>query len=362
MPHVFVTGFPGFLGSALLPRVLARLPEASAVCLVQPRFVELARTRAAAIEAENPGAARRIRIVEGDVTRPGLGLADGPVLQRDTIEIFHLAAVYDLSVPREVGMRVNVDGTRHVLDFAAGCPQLQRFQYVSTCYVSGRHRGLFHEDDLELGQTFNNFYEETKQLAEVEVRRRMADGLPGTIFRPSVVVGDSVTGETQKYDGPYFVLQWVLRQPRVAVVPVVGRTGEHEFNMVPRDFVVGAIAYLSGCPRALGRTYQLADPRPLTVDRLLREIARVTGRRMMRVRLPLGLAKWSIARVPGVYELLQIPASTVDYFVHPTRYDTRHASADLAGSGIVCPAVPDYLPAMVAYMERHPEVSTAAMV
>src|SRR5207247_6389267 len=136
-------------------------------------------------------------------------------------------AIYDLSVSRDAGMRVNVDGTRHVLDFAERCPSLQRFHYVSTCYVSGRHHGVFGEDDLDVGQRFNNFYEETKFLAEVEVRRR--SGLPVTIYRPSVVVGDSRTGETQKFDGPYFVIQWILRQPRVAFLPVVGRPSRYRF-------------------------------------------------------------------------------------------------------------------------------------
>src|SRR5204862_3895812 len=116
----------------------------------------------------------------------------------------HLAAIYDLSVPRELGMRVNVDGTRHVLDFAERCRALRRFQYISTCYVSGHHDGVFRETDLDVGQRLNNFYEETKFLAEVEVRKR--SGLPATVSRPSVVVGDSVTGATQKFDGPYFVM------------------------------------------------------------------------------------------------------------------------------------------------------------
>jgi thioester reductase-like protein len=363
MSYVFFTGFPGFLGTALLPRVLARLPDAGAVCLVQPSWAALARQRAAELEAEEPAMRGRLELVEGDITLPDLGLrpADADAFRRDVVEIFHLAAVYDLSVKRDLAVRVNVEGTRNMLDFAAACPRLRRFQYVSTCYVSGRHAGRFGEEELEKGQSFNNFYEETKYLAEALVRSRMAEGLPATIYRPAVVVGDSMTGETQKYDGPYFVLQWLLRQPRIAFMPVVGRAGAHVFNMVPRDFVVGAIAHLSGRPESLGRTYQLADPHPLTVAALLDEMARATRRTLVRVPLPLGVAKWSIDRVPGVYRLLRIPSSAVDYFVHPTLYDTRQASADLAGSGVACPPVPRYLPALVAFMERHAEIGAAAM-
>ena len=96
-----------------------------------------------------------------------------------------------------------------------------RFHYVSTCYVSGRYSGVFGEEDLEKGQTFNNFYEETKYHAEVEVQKRMKNGFPATVYRPAIVVGDSHTGATQKFDGPYYVIRWLLKQPYVAIMPMV---------------------------------------------------------------------------------------------------------------------------------------------
>jgi hypothetical protein len=81
----------------------------------------------------------------GDITRDGLGIEGDDDLRAGVGEIYHLAAVYDLSVARDVGMRVNVEGARLVLRFAERCAGLARLQYVSTCYVSGRHRGTFHE-------------------------------------------------------------------------------------------------------------------------------------------------------------------------------------------------------------------------
>src|SRR5512140_2176243 len=101
MDAIFFTGFPGFLGSELLPRVLERLPDANAICLVQPRFLALARERAAALAQERRSLQGRVRIVEGDITAPGLGL-DAAVPVGDVTEVFHLAAVYDLSVGRDV--------------------------------------------------------------------------------------------------------------------------------------------------------------------------------------------------------------------------------------------------------------------
>jgi nucleoside-diphosphate-sugar epimerase len=352
---IFFTGFPGFLGSELLPRVLSRTDDV-ALCLVQPKFRALAEERARQIEAKHPALAKRIRIVEGDLTQ-----ALDHVPAADVREIYHLAAVYDLTVPRDVGMRVNVTGTTRVLDLAERAMGLERLHYVSTCYVSGSHPGVFKEDDLERGQRFNNYYEETKQLAEIEVRKRMTR-IPATVYRPSVVVGDSSTGATQKFDGPYFVMQWLMRQPRIAVLPVVGRPSRYFFNVVPRDFIIAAIAYLSGLKTNAGATYALADPKPLTVDETIDTIAQATHRTVLRVPLTKSVAKGALQYVPGVYRLMRIPPAAVDYFVHPTTYDTTRATADLAGSGITAPGLRDYAQNLVAFARAHPEIGSAAMV
>lgn len=358
----FFTGFPGFLGSELVPRVLARSPEEQVVCLIQRKFTDLALRRVQEIEARDPRAAGRIRLVEGDITQPGLGLADPALLQSEVTEVWHLAAIYDLSVRRKVGLQVNLEGTRNILDFAEGCAGLRRVQYVSTCYVSGKFAGIFRETDLAKGQVFNNSYEETKFLAEMEVRERMKRGLPATIYRPAVVVGDSRTGDTQKYDGPYYAIRWLLKQPGVAIMPVVGDSHRTRLNLVPRDFVTEAISYLSAQDKSLGKTYQLADSEPLTIDEILTAVAKATGRMMIRVPLPVGLAKAAIDWVPGVYRLMQIPSSTIDYFVHPTYYDTTNTRADLAGTGIEVPHLRSYLPTLVSFMRVHPELSSDAMV
>jgi thioester reductase-like protein len=328
---------------------------------VQPKFADLARRRAAEIAAHDPRLAGRIQLVEGDITAPGLGLAGRDGLARDVVEIFHLAAIYDLSVPRAVGMKVNVEGTRNVLDFAADCPRFERLQYVSTCYVSGRYPGIFRETDLTKGQVFNNFYEETKFLAEVEVQERMRRGLPATIYRPAIVVGDSHTGETQKYDGPYYVMRWLLKQPGLAIMPVVGDTHRTRINLVPRDYVMAAIDHLSALPAAVGKVYQLADPEPLTIAEVLTAIARSTGRLVVRVPLPLGVAKWALDWVPGVQWLMQIPPTAIDYFVHPTYYATTQAQADLDPAGIRVPPLRTYMPTLVRFMRAHPEIRSEAM-
>lgn len=357
---IVMTGFPGFLGSALLPRILSRTGE-SAICVIQARYAALATSRVAGLVAADASLTGRITLVNGDVSRPGLGVDDPGALAAQTTEVWHLAAVYDVAAARDLALRVNVEGTRNVLDFAAGCPKLRRLHYFSTCYVSGRYAGAFGEDDLTKGQHFNNVYDETKYLAELEVRRRMANGLPATVYRPGSVVGDSRTGETQKYDGPYFVLQLLLRQPAVAVLPVPANLAISRFNIVPRDFIIEATSYLAGLPGSEGRTYQLADPDPLTNSDIMTVMARATGRRVVRVRVNRRLAKASIARVPGVQRLLRIPPEIVDYFDHPTHYLSDHTRADLAGSGIQVPPFAAYVDRLVTYMRQHPEFSSSAM-
>ncbi|MGN6574600.1 MAG: SDR family oxidoreductase [Nocardioides sp.] len=363
MNTLLMTGFPGFLGSALLPRLLARRDDTRAVCLVQARHLALARARVRDLTASHPHTAGRIELVAGDITVPSLGLPeDRPRWLDDVTEVWHLAAVYDLAVSAEVAHRVNVTGTANVLDLCASLPRLRRLQYVSTCYVSGRYEGEFPEDGLDEGQTFRNHYESTKFEAEMLVRKAMTDGLPATIYRPGIVVGDSHTGETQKYDGPYFLATFLRRQLPLAVVPAVGDADRVKVWLVPRDFVVAAMDELSVHAHSSGRTYALTDPRPPTARHLVETFARHLGKRVLWVPLPLRPARLLIESVPGMERLLGLPAEALDYFASPTSYSTRNTTTDLAGSGLECPDFDSYAGRLLEFMRAHPEYDAAAMI
>lgn len=364
MSSVFLTGFPGFLGSALAGHLLARYSDGVRInCLIQPRYRQLAERRVAELEEAEPDWSGRLCLVEGDITLSDLGLGgEYERIARETFEIFHLAAVYDLAVARDLAMRVNVGGTRNMLAFAERCgKQLRRFHYVSTAYVSGRYDGMFTEHDLVRGQSFNNYYEETKYLAEVDVQGQMGRGLPATIYRPASVVGDSTTGATQKYDGPYVVIQWMLRNRHFAFIPRIGDGSKYQVNFAPRDFVVDAIAYLSGLEASEGKVYHITDPSPLPVDEMVALLGRETGARVVRTRLPYGLVRWAFG-LGLVKRWTRIPPEAIDYFVHPARYPSDHTHHDLQGSGITCPPFSAYAAALVAYMRAHPEVPAEAMI
>ena len=356
MEHILFTGFPGFLGSQLLSRLMTRHVGARAHCLVQPAFVHLA---GISLQGLGPEISKRVNLVEGDVTRHGLGLGS-PDWLHSVDHVFHLAAIYDLDMPRSRAFSVNVEGTHNVLSILDRCSKLRRLHYVSTCYVSGRHAGVFHEGDLDVGQAFNNVYEETKFLAERAVQGWVRNGGPVTVYRPASVVGDSDSGTTQKYDGPYFVLKLILKQGKVAVVPVLG-SGNARVNFVPRDFVTETIEYLSGRSDTLGCTFHLADPAPCTAREVIDLMGRITGRRIVRVRLPHRLADWATRRVPGVRRWTGIPAGALGYFTHPTLYSTTATERALEGSGLRPPPFGRYLPRLVEFARAHPEIGSDAM-
>jgi thioester reductase-like protein len=359
VPTVLFTGFPGFIGMRLLPRILELHPGWRVECLVQEKFLELARAALSALEEGHPRSRGRIGLVTGDITVEGLGIEAKRAreLRQSLVEAWHLAAVYDLAVRRDVGRRVNVEGTRNVLEFVGPARRFERFQYVSTAFVSGTARGTFRETDLDVGQGFKNHYEETKFQAEVEVARSK---VPCTIYRPGVVVGDSKTGETAKFDGPYFALRMMERLPSPGVFFLVG-LGSGTVNLVPVDFVVESMAALSASPGSLGKTYHLCDPHPHSPRELAEMLAAAIGKRFAFVPVPMAVAKGLFGPKP-VQRFFGMPVEALDYFDNPVRHDTTQSTKDLGELGIECPRLESYLPRLVSFYRAHRDgVRTGAM-
>jgi thioester reductase-like protein len=343
---ILLTGFPGFIAGRLLPRLVELAPEPSFACLVEERLLGTARQQIRAIEERHPYARGRIVPVVGDITLDRLGLDPGTArrLQDGLTGAWHLAALYDLAVSREAGQRVNVLGTRRVVEFLSGARRLDRLHYVSTAYVSGTATGVFRESDLDVGQAFKNHYEETKFLAEVEVVR---SGLPAAIYRPAIVVGDSRTGETAKFDGPYFTIAAMEKAPSPGLFLRIG-SGRHPANIVPVDFVVEAMARLSARGDGRGRTYHLTDPEPLSTLEVARLFARALGKRFAFVPMPKGVARALLTPAP-VRRYFGMPLQTLDYYDHPCSYDASQATADLGLLGVSCPRLPEYVDRLVAF-------------
>jgi thioester reductase-like protein len=343
-----VTGFPGFIGRRLVAALLEGRQEARVCALVEPRMLETARTVAERFDPE------RIELLAGDITDRRLGLEgdDYERLRAEVRRVFHLAAIYDLAAPLQVAQRVNVDGTGNVLDLCRAAERLERLAYVSTAYVAGRRTGVVYEHELVMGQGFKNHYESTKFQAEVWVRE-MLDAVPTTVLRPAIVVGDSRTGETEKFDGPYYALRALSLAQRLGrALPQFGRS-EAAFNVVPVDYVVAAMVAAAGDDATVGQTLHLVDPDPLTAGELLELLSQLYAGRPPRGRVPAGLVERSL-RIRAVREMFEgIPAESIVYLNHPVVYDARRTVDLLAPHGLVPPKFGDYARTMVDFYRAH---------
>lgn len=351
----FITGFPGFIADRLLERLARK--RCRFILLVQPSWLDRARVQIDRIARLSGRTPDDFHIVQGDISQPRLGLApaDFDLTQQQTTRIFHLAALYDLAVERESALRVNVAGTRNVVEFARSIRSLQHFHHVSTCYVAGKREGVILETELRHDAGYRNFYEESKYLAEVEVES-VKDVLPVTIHRPSVVCGDSTTGETVKYDGVYYLILYLLRWPALSSINI--GNDRVSLNLVPVDFVVDAMAALAFEPGAIGKTVQLADPSPLTTKELFNAIARSTNNKHSRITAP---AKWVrfFLMLPPSPKITGLPHPAVPYFFVRQLYDTSNAQTLLGPHGIQCPPFESYVDRIVDFVKAHPRLTTA---
>jgi thioester reductase-like protein len=352
--NVFMTGFPGFIAKRLVDRLLRKDPEARFTFLIEERLRGLAESSVQALGERHPGFASRAKLFAGDIAQPWLGLPENAYRAEadSTTHVWHLAAIYNLAVPAAVAYRVNVVGTATVLDFCEACPNLNRLDYVSTCYVSGNRAGRILESELDEGQTFKNHYESTKCWAELEVRRRMMR-LPVAIHRPGIVVGDSKTGETDKYDGPYFIMKLLTKIPSWIPMVNIGE-GQALVNLVPVDFLVDAMAELWAKEEALGQTVHLADPHPHTAREVMQAILESLGFSKPLASVPPWLIDQALAVEP-LRNLIQIPRESVIYFNHGAFYDTAHQQKLLQGSGVDCPDFLSILPVLARYIRKHPD-------
>jgi thioester reductase-like protein len=339
-----LTGFPGFIGRRLVRRLLADHDDLEVIALVEPRMASAAR------ELVQDG----LEILEGDISKRHLGLGDDDWerLISTVTHVFHLAAVYDLAVPEEIAQRVNVDGTGNVLDLCLAAERLERHVYVSTAYVAGNRHGVVYEHELAMGQDFKNHYESTKFQAEVWVRETM-DRVPTTILRPAIVVGDSKTGETEKFDGPYYLLRVIARADSLGrPVPQFGAS-DAPFNVVPVDFVVAAIAESAFLAAAEGETLHLVDPDPLLSSELLTTLSTAYCGREPKWRVPPKLVELGMRSKRMREYFGGTPRESIAYLNHSVAFDTRRAVEVLGPLGLAPPRFTEYVDAMVGYFKAN---------
>ena len=357
----FVTGASGFIGKRLVRKLLARR-GAVVHFLVRPSSQD----KVADLLAYWGVDEKRARPVYGDLVQPRLGLTKAALKQLGRIDhFFHLAAVYDLGADAESQVQINIEGTRNAV-VAANEMKVGCFQLISSIAAAGLYEGVFREDMFEEAENLDHPYFQTKHESEKIVRKECK--VPWRVYRPSLVVGDSATGEMDKIDGPYYFFKLIqrMRQMLPPWMPTLGIEGGR-INIVPVDFVVAAVDHIAHQKGHDGKAFHIVDPTPYRVGDILNIFASAAHAPQFALRLnaallgfiPNSVKKGMLALTPvrrirnAVMKDLGLPEDIITFVNYPTRFDCREATAALKGSGIECPRLPDYAYRLWDYWERN---------
>jgi NAD(P)-dependent dehydrogenase (short-subunit alcohol dehydrogenase family) len=360
--NYLVTGATGFIGRHLIERLLER--EGDIYVLVRQGSAEKLQTL---IEQKwPPGAGERVKPLIGDLSEPRLGVSDEDVAKLQGVDhFFHLAAVYDMTADEEDNRRANVEGTRHAVELAntldAGC-----FHHTSSIAVAGRHKGLFREDMFEEGQKLDHPYFLTKYESEKIARSQTK--VPWRVYRPSIVVGNSQTGEMDKIDGPYYFFTAIklARHYLPGWFPLIGPEFGYT-NIVPVDFVASAMDYIAHQPGLDGQAFHLMSPKAQRSGDVINSFARAAHAPQLSMRIDSRLLS---ALPKGTFSMLMqlpaakgvrrafladfgIPEEVLGYVSFPAEFDTRDTERALEASGIAVPALDTYANKLWDYWERN---------
>lgn len=357
-----VTGATGFLGREFIVRLLG---SGARALITTRRKGEESEAEAAGrlrkiVEETQPGSSfERAEVVFGDVTAPGLGLPASVIsrleAEREPVQIVHGAAEVRFDLPWEVMHEQNVVGTENVLALArrlADRGKLSRLDYVSTAYVAGERTGICREDEIDLGQQTRNAYERSKLAAEVVIERERKAGLPVTVHRPSIIVGDSRTGRASSFK----VLYWPLKlYARGQWKTVFGRP-DCVMDVVPVDFVADAMMCLLSEPRAAGGTFHLvAGPeRQSTIGELVKIVERFFDRGRVRYVDPDLYLKYLRPMIRPLIKLTRPDVADkgkvfLPYLRSNPSFAVDRARALLAPAGIEPPRVSEYFGSILQF-------------
>ncbi|MCC6746279.1 MAG: SDR family oxidoreductase [Deltaproteobacteria bacterium] len=341
-----VTGFPSYTARRMILRLLREDPRDRLFVLVRHQDAGAASEFVAPLPVADQ---RRITVLVGDATSMDLGLSgkEYRALMAELTCIHHMAARYHLGASKEEVNQANVGGTRGVLELALECQELRRFVFWSTIHVSGDREGVIMEDELDVGQRFRNAYEHSKYAAE-KIVRAMSRRVPSTIVRPGIIVGDSTTGEIDRFDGPYHLVAVLTNSPFDLQLPLPGK-GEGPFHLVPVDFVIEAANTIARLESTVSKTFHLVDPCPLSGRSVYQLVADRAHRKVPKGVIPPGLAR-ALLKVPWVGQLKGSPRTIMEGFNQHVSYNCRNTLEALRGTDVWCPAFERYVDNLVRFV------------
>ena len=364
MKNYFITGATGAIGSALIP-ILLDDPDTQVCLLLRAASAENLAERLESlyrfwqIGAADVATRQRVRVLRGDATRPGFGLDDDDYRQlaADSTHIVHSAGNVRMNLPIEKARRSSLDSARQIIALARGCSHLEKVEFVSTVGVGGRTHGLVAEEWLLGDRGFHNTYEQAKAEAEEIVRGELERGLPLTVHRPSMVVGDSGNGRIIHFQVFYHLCEFLSGGRTFGLSPDFGGA---RLDIVPADYVARTIAWSSTTTASTGRiVHSCSGPTlalPLTPLReRVREIFARSGRRLPPlINLPtsvfkgiLGAASWLMpAEARRAVRTLPV---FLDYLATEQSFANHRTQQLLAAAGLAVPAPEQYLEQVLAY-------------
>jgi thioester reductase-like protein len=359
----FITGATGVVGSAVLAALLGH-PDTRFRLLIRAPSDEALEARLAGLleSLRQPRARERVTGLRGDSTLPRFGLDEATYrrLVAECTHVVHSAAAVRMNLPLEEARASAVTAVEHVLAFCdAGlrAGALQKAELVSTVGVGGRWKGPLPERWIDEPRSFHNTYEQSKAEAETLVARAIAAGLPATVHRPSMVVGDSRTGRIPHFQVFYHLAEFIAGRRTFGLLPpLAGRT----VDLVPSDFVAAAIAWSTTAEAARGKVLHLCSGPDGAVqlewlrDQVRRQ-ARERGLESPRIRTvsPGLLGGISRLAAPFVGERARRALSTLpiflDYLGEEQVFGNRATSALLAEVPIELPRATAFLGPVLDY-------------
>ena len=364
MNRFFVTGSTGVVGSAIVAQLCTHGDTEFQLLIRAKDQQDLARRRAAMlrfwdIPAESE-LASRITALQGDVTLPQFGLAAETYQQvaSGTTHIVHSAAIVKMNLPLKEARHSAVTSVRSVLALAEKCHEhrtLQKVDIVSTVGVSGLTPGLMPELPMLNVEKFHNSYEASKSEAERYVLSHQG-GLPVTLHRPSMVVGNAETGKIIHFQVFYHLCEFLSGRHTRGLIPA---TGDVCLDTIPVDYVAKAIAYsaLHG-DETKGRIFHLCSgPKDaIPVSQLVTVIGEAFGGKSLRPprAIPASLFRRALAVMAwfaGEYEkkgLGNLPIF-LDYLAFPQQFSNEQSNKFFTRVEISLPKPANYLSTVLKY-------------
>ncbi len=303
-----VTGATGVVGSAFIERVLRETND-SVLVVIRPRADLAPERRLDALfrfwqlgKAE-ASARARVKVLSGDTEAAKLGLSerDWHKAATSVTHLVHAAAIVKMNLPLEAARRAAVSSVENVIALAeaAQAHRLRKVELVSTVGVGGRSSEELVEDWVETPRPFHNTYEEAKADAERVARRAAERGVPLTVLRPSMVVGDSRSGKIIAPQIFSYICEFLTGAAVHGVFPPLKGA---RLDVVAVDWVSQLMLTSSRTPAWAGRVLHACSgsasvPLVELQERVAR-IARAHGRRVLR-RATLPLSAFRNARAVG---------------------------------------------------------------